>query len=313
MSNSDLHVVFGAGQIGSELIDRLLKRGHRVRSVRRSPASSRHELHEVVQADVYDLNAALRAANGATVVYHCANAPYHQWKEQLPPLYRNIASAAKAANARLIVLDNVYSVGATGSFDEATPERPCSRKGMIRKQLSDELREMHAKKELSVTLGRASDFFGAGGDNSALLHPRSMAQLLKGEVVDVLVNIDRPHSWSYPADVAEGLLQLGLHPELSGQTLHLPVLPPQTGRAMLTALAAELGQTLKVRQMPGWLLRVLGWFNPVMGEFPEMMYQFENPFVMSDERIRRLLSIEPTPWATQISETAQWIQQTVKK
>jgi hypothetical protein len=46
-------------------------------------------------------------------------------------------------------------------------------------------------------------------------------------------------------------------------------------------------------QMPGWLP---GAFDPLLRELPEMQYQFEQPFVMSDARIRRLLpSRSPRP------------------
>jgi nucleoside-diphosphate-sugar epimerase len=307
MPMTPLHVVFGTGQIGRQLVDRLLARGLPVRSVRRSAEASRHPLHQTIQADVHDREAALQAAAGATVVYHCVNVPYHQWSAQLPPLYHHIAAAARAAGAHLVVLDNVYAVGATGTFDEETPEQPCSRKGAIRKQLADELRAMHARGELRVTIGRASDFFGPGANNTVLLHPRATAQLRSGTTVDVLGNVDQPHSWSYVGDVAEGLLQLGLHPELAGQTFHLPVLPAQSGRSLLEALATELGVPLRVRRMSPWMLRMLGWFSPVMREMPEMQYQFENAFIMSDARIRRELSLQPTPLAEQITATAQWI------
>jgi nucleoside-diphosphate-sugar epimerase len=307
MTTPELHVVFGTGQIGSQLVDRLLARGLRVRSVRRSAEASRHARHEAVQADVYDREAAIRAAAGAAVVYHCTNAPYHEWPTKLPPLYRHIATAAQAARARLVVLDNVYAVGATGTFDERTPERPCSRKGAIRKELAEELRAMHARGDLAVTIGRASDFFGPGAENTTLLHARAMAQLLAGQTVDVIGDIDQPHSWSYVPDVAEGLLELGLHPELAGQTLHLPVLPAQPGRALLAALAAKLEVPLHTRRMPGWMLTIAGWFSPTMRELPEMQYQFEKPFVMVDARIRGLLPLSPTPFEEQIAATAAWL------
>jgi nucleoside-diphosphate-sugar epimerase len=307
MESAALHVVFGTGQVGSQLVNRLLARGLRVRTVRRSAEPGRHPQHEAIQADVYDREAAIRAATGATVVYHCMNAPYHQWPTLLPPMYRHIAAAARSAGARLVVLDNVYAVGATGTFDETTPEKPCSRKGTLRKQLADELRGMHTRGELSVTIGRASDFFGPGVVDGALLHSRSIAQLVAGKTVDLLSDIDQPHSWSYTPDVAEGLLHLGLHPELAGQTLHLPVLPAQSGRSLLTALAAELHLPFRARRMPGWMVTALGWVNPVIHELSEMQYQFEQPFIMSDARIRGLLSLEPTPLSEQITQTAKWL------
>lgn len=105
-----------------------------------------------------------------------------------------------------------------------------------------------------------------------------------------------------------GLFALGLHPELAGQTLHLPVLPAQSGRSLLEALAAELRVPLRTRRMPGWLLNVAGWFSPLMRELPEMQYQFERPFVMSDARIRGLLPVQPTPFEEQVRATARWLQ-----
>jgi len=228
-------------------------------------------------------------------------------------MYRHIAAAAQSARARLVVLDNVYAVGATGTFDETTPEKPCSRKGILRKQLADQLRQLHTRGELSVTIGRASDFFGPGVVDSSLLHSRAIDQLLTGKTVDVLGNIDQPQSWSYAPDVAEGLLQLGLHPELAGQTLHLPVGPAQSGRSLLMALAAELNVPFKVQRMPDWLQTMLGWFNPVIREISEMQYQFEQPFIMSDARIRGLLSLEPTPLAEQITATARWLRQQISR
>ena len=307
MKHVELHVVFGTGQVGSPLVDRLLAQGFAVRSVRRSVEASRHPMHEPVRADALDREAAIQAASGASVVYHCTNAPYHEWPAKLAPLYRNIANAAQAAGARLVVLDNVYAVGATGTFDEDTPEQPCSRKGALRKQLADELRIRHARGDLRVTIGRASDFFGPQVEQGVIQHPRSMGQLLSGKTVDVIGALDQPHSWSYAPDVAEGLLRLGMRPDLAGRTLHLPVLPAQTARTMLLLLAKELGVTIGVRRMPGWMLKLAGWFSPTMREMPEMQYQFEAPFVMADAKARALLAMEPTPLEEQIRATAAWM------
>ena len=307
MTDSELHVVFGTGQVGSYLVDRLLAHGVRVRTVRRSAEASRHPMHEAVQADILDRDATVRAAAGAAVVYQCTNAPYHEWPTKLPLLYRHIAAAAQAAHARLVVLDNVYAVGATGTFDEDTPERPCSRKGALRKQLADELRALHARGDVAVAIGRASDFFGPGVEEATLLHTRAIGQLLTGQSIDLIGDIDQPHSWSYAPDVAEGLLRLGLRPDLAGQTLHLPVLPAQSGRSLLTALAAELGVPLRTRRMPTWMLRIAGWFSPLMRELPEMQYPFEAPFVMADARARALLDMQPTPLDEQIRATAAWL------
>ena len=76
---------------------------------------------------------------------------------------------------------------------------------------------------------------------------------------------------------------------------------------MLTALATELKVPFTARRMPAWMLRALGWVNPVLRELPEMQYQFESPFMMSDARIRGLLPMMPTPFEEQIRATASWL------
>ncbi len=302
-----LHVVFGAGQVGSLLVQEILTRGHRVRVVRRSAQQATHPDMECVAADVYDGDATVRAAAGADVVYLCVNAPYHEWPTKLPPLYRHIAAAALATKARLVVLDNVYMVGANGTFDETTPEQPRSRKGQIRKDLADELGAMHARGDLSVVFGRASDFFGPGVSQGAIQHPRAMGQLLASKTMDLLGDADQPHSWSYVPDVARALAELGAHPELAGRVWHLPVAPAQTARAQLGALAAQLGVPLKLRTMPRWMLKAAGLFSPMMAEMDEMLYQFNAPFILDDARIRAELSLQPTPLAEQVVETAAWL------
>jgi len=64
---------------------------------------------------------------------------------------------------------------------------------------------------------------------------------------------------------------------------------------------------MKVRRMPGWMLKGLGFFNPVLRELREMQYQFDHPFVMSDARIRGLLGLEPTSLSVQVAATARWL------
>ncbi len=306
MSNQPLHVIFGAGQVGGLLASQLRAAGLPVRVVRRQAQASTDPGLQVVQADVYDRDAAVRAAAGASVVYHCVNAPYHQWATQLPPLHRHIAAAAQAAGARLVLLDNVYMVGqTTAPFAEDAPEQPCSKKGVIRKQLSDELRELARRGELRLTIGRASDFVGPGVTQGAIQNPRGIEQLLAGRTVDLLGSPDQPHSWSYVPDVAAGLAALGqADNSVEGEVFHLPVLPAETARERLQGLATELGVGLQVRAMPAWLLSVFGWFSPMMAEFGEMRYQFDRPMVLRDEKIRTRLGLQPTPRAQQLRETA---------
>ncbi len=64
---SELHVIFGAGQIGPRLARELLLSGHRVRVVRRSDKPIGVAGVEVVAGDARDPDFAIRASEGASV------------------------------------------------------------------------------------------------------------------------------------------------------------------------------------------------------------------------------------------------------
>ena len=270
-TTQQIHVIFGAGQVGSLLAKALLGRGLRVRLVRRSKQQSDHPLLEVYSADAYD--------------------------------------PAQAAGARLVVLDNLYMLGALppGPFGEDQPEQPCSKKGLIRKQISDELRARQRRGELAVVFGRASDFWGPGVDQGAMQHPRLLDQLARGATVELMADPDQLHSYAYAPDVAEGLAVLGTRAQADGRIWHLPMLPARTSRAHLQALADALGHPLKLRVLPRWVLSVAGWFSPMMAELGEMMYQFDGPMVVDSSRFCSEFGVQATPFEEQVRQTAAWI------
>lgn len=308
-TEQQLHVIFGAGQVGSLLAKALLERGLRVRVVRRSKQQSDHPLLEVVSADAYDADQAKAAAAGATVVYQCTNAPYHEWPTLLSKLVLHVADAAQAAGAKLVVLDNLYMIGPLpqGLFNEAQPEQPCSKKGLIRKQISDELRARQRRGELAVVFGRASDFWGPGVEQGAMQHPRAIGQLVAGTPVELMADPDQLHSYAFVPDVAEGLAILGTRAVADGRVWHLPMLPPRSSRAQLQALAAALGHPLKLRVLPRWLLGMAAWFSPMMREIGEMLYQFDKPMCVDSGAFCTEFGVQPTPFDEQVRQTAAWM------
>ena len=109
MSNA-LHVIFGTGQIGTRIAQRLVARGHRVRVVSRS-AKAQPGI-EAVAGDARDTAFAIEAARGAAVVYDTLNPLYPDWKRDLVALGRGPLAAATAHGAKLVALDCLYMYGA---------------------------------------------------------------------------------------------------------------------------------------------------------------------------------------------------------
>jgi nucleoside-diphosphate-sugar epimerase len=309
MASRALHVVFGAGQVGPLLARRLASAGQGVRLVRRGPHAGDLAGIEPVRADATDPAAVAEAARGASVVYHCMNPSTYSaavWERELPILQRNLVEAAGRAGARLVVLDNLYAIGRTGGrpMNEEAPSSPCSRKGEIRARLREALLAAHARGDVRVAVGRASDFHGPGGVGTYFAD-LFWKPLLARRTVRFPANLDTPHTYHFIPDVAAGLAALGLDAGAEG-TFMLPCLPAVTSRLMAQRLAAAAGLPLALARLPRAALRVAGLFVPIVRELNEMAYQWEEPFVVDDARFRARFGDLATPADEAARATAAW-------
>ncbi|HEY6866600.1 MAG TPA: NAD-dependent epimerase/dehydratase family protein [Candidatus Eisenbacteria bacterium] len=289
MSERQVHVVFGAGQIGAPLARMLEGRGHEVRLVRRSGGGP--EGIEVRNGDAGDPAFAASAAAGASVVYHCMNPPAYDrkvWAEALPRLMDSLIAASGKAGARLVVLDNLYLLGRPGGrpLSEDSPIAPCSRKGEIRARINQRLLEAERRGDVRVVIGRASDFYGPGGVGTYFGDAFWPKALAAGEAA-TFVSLDTPHTYHYTLDVAAALATLGgAGDEVTGRWWMLPAAPAEPSRAMIARLGTALGRELRIRATPGPVLALAGLFVPLLRELSEMSYQWQEPFVVDDRRYR---------------------------
>jgi nucleoside-diphosphate-sugar epimerase len=303
-----LHVVLGAGGgTGSAIVAELAERGLAVRRVTRVPdAAGRAEAGSVV-ADLTDVEQTVRAIEGAAVVYHAANPPYHRWSKLFPLLNRSIVAATSRVGARLVYADNLYMYGpGAGLMTEETPPRATDSKGALRAHLASELLAAHRAGDCEVTIGRSSDYFGPAGTSSAI-GERVFSAALAGKDVPWLGDPDVPHSVAYLPDIARALVSLGLAEQATGKVWHLPSSGAPTGREFVAAIGAALGQELKVRPTPRWMVRMAGLVSPQIREIAGVMYQWEAPFISSDAKFQAAFGPQPaTPLPQAVSQTAAW-------
>jgi len=308
-AGAELHVVFGAGQVGHPLAERLLASGRRVRVAKRSPGDLPPGC-EVTLGDAADPAFCTAAAAGATTVYHCMNPPYSTkvWSELLPRYMDNLIAASARAGARLVVLDNVYMLGRPHGrpLNEDSPMTPASRKGEIRARMAEKLFEAHRRGEVLATSGRASDFYGPRGTQTGLgdfFWPRALA----GKTAYLPFRLDAVHTYHYIPDVATGLATLGCADAAAyGKPWMLPCPPAETLRALAARIATHLDRPVTLAQVPSWVIKTMGMVVPLMRELAEMAHQCDEPFVIDDSRFRARFQIGPTPVAEAAAETARW-------
>ena len=309
MTGKQLHVVFGAGQIGPPLARTLCDLGHEVRIVRRSSAAAIDGI-TVAAGDAMDAAFTRSVTQGATAIYNCMNPTYSAqiWSEQLPRLAMSLIGAASVSGARLVVLDNLYMFGPMhgAAMNEQTPIGPVSKKGEVRTRVAATYFEAHAAGTAKVVLGRAPDFFGPGGDQTNF-GKFFWEGALKNGKPQVVVNPDVPHAFAFTHDVAAGLATLGTaSDEVAGQWWMLPSYSAMTIRELTAQLGKALGRELKVQRVPGVVRAILPLFMPALREFPEMSYQWEAPYIVDDARFRARFRVAPTPLPEAAALTVAW-------
>jgi nucleoside-diphosphate-sugar epimerase len=305
---ADLHVVFGAGQVGATLARQLLSSGARVRIARRAAGAVPGA--ELIQGDATDALFCARAANGASAIYHCMNPPYDTkvWAAVLPKYMDNLIAAASPGGARLVVLDNLYMYGATGGhpISEDTPENPISRKGEIRAKVAARLFDAHRRGDVRAVSGRASDFYGPGAGNTHLAE-RLWRPALAGKTVRLLIDPDAIHTYHYIPAVAGGLATLGrASDDVTGRAWMLPCAPAGSLRELVHAFAEALGRPIRVARVPRVLVKALALVNPLIREVDELLYQWDESFIVDDRRFRERFGIAPTPADEAAAETVRW-------
>jgi nucleoside-diphosphate-sugar epimerase len=305
---NELHVIFGGGQVGQPLSRILCDRGLRVRMVKRSAVAP--EGVELMRGDATDRNFCLEAARGASTVYHCMNPPYSTkvWADVVPKYIENLIAAAGNTGARLVVLESVYMLARTGGrpMNEDTPMNPCSRKGEIRAREAQRLFEAHRRGEVCVTAGRASDFYGPGATLSHL-GDQFWKPVIAGVRGRVLVNPDAIHTYHYVPDVAAGLATLGTAgSDAYGKPWMLPCTPAESMRALVARFSQCLGRDIGIATMPRWATKALGLVVPMIREINEMLYQWDEPFVIDDQCFRAAFNTEPATPQQAAADTVTW-------
>jgi nucleoside-diphosphate-sugar epimerase len=307
-----LHVVCGAGQIGTLVARELVTAGQQVRVVRRGKAASAPGV-EVRSGDLADAAFCRQALQGAAVVYHCMNPEYNAalWERLIPQVTRNLVDAAEASRARLVVMDNLYMLGRGDGrpINEDTPVAPCSRKGEVRARAAEALLQAHRAGRVEVVIGRASDFYGPEGGKTHF-GDHFWPAALRGKTVRMLIDPGAVHTYHYTVDVARGLVALaGAQPADCGRVWMLPCQPAGTARALVARLAEALGRPIALAGTPRAMAAALALVMPALRELKEMLYQWDLPFVVDDTRFRARFGLQPVPVAQAAQDTVAWVRQ----
>ncbi|MDH3425136.1 MAG: NAD(P)H-binding protein [Acidimicrobiia bacterium] len=310
---NEVHVVFGTGPVGLATVDLLAAQGHHVRAVNRSGRAEVPAGVEVRGGDATDSAFSVDAAKGAAVVYQCLNPPYTKWPELFPALQAGVLDGAAAAGAKLVAMDNLYMYGPTmgAAITEDVPYAAIGKKGRTRAKMAQDLLEAHRMGKARVAIGRASDYFGPRGLLSAM-GERVFYPALAGKKAQVMGDPNQPHTYSYIPDIAKGLVILGERAEADGEAWHLPNAPALTTSQLIEQVYAAAGTEPGLSAMPRFMVSLIGLFNGTVRELKEMLYEFEDPYVVDSAKFQKAFGDHATPLSESIPATVEWFRSNPK-
>ncbi|MFD4207187.1 NAD-dependent epimerase/dehydratase family protein [Micromonospora tulbaghiae] len=289
-----LHVIVGAGPVGTATARLLAERGERVRVVTRRGTGPEHPAIERVAADAADADRLAALSAGADALYNCANPEYHTWRTDWPPLAAALLTAAERSGAVLATVGNLYGYGPVDApMTEATPLAATGVKGRVRNRMWADALAAHRAGRARITEVRGSDYIGLGGKSLPMM---VLPKVLAGQRVFLPVAWDAPHTWTYVGDVARTLVAAATDARAWGRAWHVPSAPPMSMRALADRAAKRAGAPApRLTRMPYPVLWLGGLADPFAREMRETAHQFAGPFVMDSTAASETFGIDGTP------------------
>lgn len=305
--SNELHVVIGgSGGTGSAIVRELVARGKRVRGVNRSGRADVSSVVEMLKADATDPTQMREVCQGATMVYNCVNPPFAQWTEIFPAVMEATIAGAAATDAKYVFADDTWMYGKVdGPMTEDLPYRPVSNKGVLRAWLAEMLLAAHSKGKVRAVIGRGGELYDPIVES--VLGQNLFGAALTGKRATWFGDLDVPLTPLFIDDFARGLVTLAEHDEAIGQVWHIPTAEPTTGRDFVRMIFEEVGGVPKVTAYRSRFVKALGLFSSLAREGAEMVYQFEQPFIIDSSKYQCAFGENAaTPYQEGIRQTINW-------
>jgi nucleoside-diphosphate-sugar epimerase len=308
--NDELHIVIGAnGNAGNAILERLVELGKKTVSVTRNGKLRNSKFNgkvNSVSGDILNGNGLAEKIKGATHIYNAVNPPYYDWADQLPTITENFIQLAKAADAKLIVVDNLYMYDPdqTSDLRESTANTSPTKKGKLRSMIAQMYLDAHGEDGLNVVLVRGSDFYGPGVLNAAL-GDRFFPNIIKGKKFMLFGDVDQPHTFTYMPDFAKSVINISLA-DNKEVIYHAPNAKAISQNEIVSILEKELGKQLKYSNPSSFMVGFFGLFDKMAREFKEMLYQFNQEFRVNHSHYTNEFGNTYTEIEEGLKETLNW-------
>ena len=302
--------IFGAsGQTGSPIAKALHDAGLPYRAVARNRGALEAEfgqdsLAEIVTWNPDDPQSVKAAAAGVDTIFYLVGVPYDRFDLHPAIMRQTLEGAIAAGVQRIVLIGTVYPYGMPRMMPitEDHPREPHTFKGKMRKAQEDVLLAAHQKGDIAATILRLPNFYGPNVERSVIYD--AFAAAVQHRRANLIGPIDTPQQYVFVPDSGPIALALAQEPRAYGRAWHFAGSGTITQREFVKRIFAQAGTDPKFLVANKTMLRVLGFFNPLMRELVEMYYLQTDPVIMDDSALRELLpNIRATSYDDGIAQT----------
>jgi len=239
------------------------------------------------------------------VEINALNPPYHQWPELFPALQAGVLEGAAASGAKLVAMENLYMYGPTGgrALTEDLPYAASTSKGRVRAEMSQKLWRRTGRPgagcdRTSIGFLRARVVTSAAGRQVFGRAVEGKSAQVAGDPINLIPTRTHPTS---ERDWPSSATGRGIGP---GMALAEPRYDHYS-RVRANYLPGGW-QAARIQAASKILLRTLGLFDSALRQTIEMLYEFEEPFIVDHSRFARAFGNHATPLREAIGQTVRW-------
>lgn len=282
------------GRIGQEVAQAFLKNGWRVIGFGRENRLPFTGV-EFVVGDAAVKEDIVRATAESSVVVNCLNLPYDKWDQgrfegQLGRVLAALKVHALAGDIKTMMFPgNIYNYAEDEHLlTPQTPFNPARDKGKIRVRMERMIEDAVQRGELRSIILRLGDFYGPNA--SGTYFDLGMLRGHKKGKIELPMEPDIFHSWAYLPDVAKVYVKLAENRDQFEPAANFHFRGHfASGEQLANAVQMAFDRPIKVSRMFWPVVRVMGWFMPIMREVHIMSYLYDQPHQLKDERLDALL------------------------
>jgi nucleoside-diphosphate-sugar epimerase len=284
-------VLGAAGRLGFTAAEAFRDAGWSVRGlVRPGRASAVPRKVEAVEAVTRD--EAVAAGRDCDVVLNAFNPVVTEWQKNAMSLAYAAIATAEENGATLLFPGSVWNFGRDMPpvLDESTPMNTTMRKGRMRIEIEQRIREACDGGMRAIIL-RAGDYFGGGrGSWFDLVITKEIAlqRLTYPGPLDVV------HPWAYLPDLAQTMVRLTERRASFGscETFGFPG-HAVTGNQLIAAIEGATKSKFIVRPMSWWMIKTFGQLLAIGRELAELEYLWRVPHQISGDKLKAAIGEAP--------------------